>query len=60
MTIGSYVLVERRDDAVIRMVHLPIQTPLGAAALYLSLREGRTQSETAAVSPDLDRAGGSL
>ena len=60
MTIGSYVPVERRDDAVIRMVHQPIQTSVGPAAVYLSLREATNMVEEAAVSPDLDRAGGSL
>lgn len=58
MTIAQHVPVARRDDAVIRMVHLPIQTAVGPAALYLVLREATDMIEQAAVSPDLDRAAG--
>jgi hypothetical protein len=57
-SIAQHVPVDRRDDAVIRMIHLPIETPVGQAAVYVSLREDADTIEQAAVSPDLDRAAG--
>jgi hypothetical protein len=57
MSIAQHVPLERRDDAVIRMIHLPIETPVGPAAVYVSLREAVDSIEQAAVSPDLDRSG---
>ncbi|HEY1293185.1 MAG TPA: hypothetical protein VGJ60_08905 [Chloroflexota bacterium] len=57
MSIAQHVPLERRDDTVIRMIHLPIETPVGPAAVYASLREASDTIEQAAVSPDLDRSG---
>lgn len=60
MSVGQWVPVKRGNDLVIRMVHLPIQTPVGQAAVYMSLRQATDTIEQAAVSPDLDRAAGRL
>jgi len=57
MTVAQHVPLERRDDAVIRMIHLPIETAVGPAAVYISLREANDSIEQAAISPDLDRSG---
>jgi hypothetical protein len=57
MSIAQHVPLERRDDAVIRMIHLPIETPVGPAAVYVSLREASDTIEQAAVSPGLGRSG---
>ena len=60
MTVGQSVPVKRGDDLVVRMVHLPIETPVGQAAVYMSLRLATDTIEQAAISPDLDRAAGHL
>ena len=60
MSVGQWVPVKRGNDLVIRMVQLPIQTPVGQAAVYMSVRQGTDTIEQAAVSPDLDRAAGKL
>ena len=60
MTVGQSVPVKRGDDLVIHMVQLPIETAVGQAAVYLSLRLATDTIEQAAVSPDLDRAAGHL
>src|SRR5262245_20998816 len=48
MSVGQWVPVKRGNDLVIRMVHLPIQTPVGQAAVYMSLRQGTDTIEQAA------------
>ena len=60
MTVGQQVPVTRGDGLVVRMVQLPIETPVGPAAIYISLRLAGDIIEQAAVSPDLDRAAGHL
>ena len=57
MSMAQHMPLERRDDAVTRMIHLPIETPVGPAAVYVSLREANDTIEQAAVSPDLGRSG---
>ena len=38
MSIAQHVPLERLDHAVIRMIQLPIETAVGPAAIYVSLR----------------------
>lgn len=58
MTIAQHVPLERLEGAVIRMIQLPIETAVGPAAIYVSLRAGTDTIEAAAVSPDFERAAG--
>ena len=58
MTIAQHVPVERFQDAVISMIQLAIDTAVGPAAIYVSLRAATDTIEAAAVSPDPERAAG--
>lgn len=58
MTIAQHVPLERFDDALIRMIQLPIATAVGPAAIYISVRGATDMIQAAAVSPDLERAAG--
>lgn len=54
MTMAQALPVERRADTVIRMVHLPIATPIGPAAVYLALNPATDTVEQAGLSPTAD------
>lgn len=54
MSMAQVVPVERRDDAVIRMIHVPIETAVGSAAVYLSLDPALETVLEAGLSPMTD------